>query len=476
MKKQLATIFALLAAVAAQAAAVIEQVIVRQQWPWSTDVKIEYKLSGVTTPVDIAVTAYDGEAPLDSSRLASALTGDRYGITKNGVGTIILDPVAAFGTANVALADFSVKLSLSDSAANINEVLYKIFDLTSGNCTDVTRKQLLNGEYGSVETDFSKIGDGFNTTLDDVLIWTGVTNNIAYKTTHLVMRKIPAKDIVWRCGDGSDSTRERIELQSQYYIKLREDFFIGVFELTQAQYRNIQGANPSTFSSADDSPIRPVETVPYHMFPGSPTDPHGNPGRFASDENVNWPTNTYLHDFGRDYVLDKFYLKTGWEFSLPTEAQWEFACRAGTTGPLYSGKLQTVANAKELGWSSTTSGEETATHPVGLLKPNAFGLYDMLGNVCEHTHNATSGSMKSGAAAGSGDGLSAESPIIDPVGATADAPNRFRRGNSWNYESGSTLDSRSGTRLYFWTWYTGRSDQGFRLVCPVTSQWAAHNL
>ena len=64
--------------------ATINQVIVRQQWPWSTDVKVEYSLTGVDAahPVDIAVTAYNGDTPLDSSRLRSAIRGDLYGVTE----------------------------------------------------------------------------------------------------------------------------------------------------------------------------------------------------------------------------------------------------------------------------------------------------------------------------------------------------------------------------------------------------------
>lgn len=106
------TVLASFLAAASLNAAVIEQVIVRQQWPWSTDVKVEYKLSGVTSPVDISVKAFNGNVELDSSRLAASMTGDRFGITEDGVGTIIIDPVKAFGTSKVALANFKVKLML----------------------------------------------------------------------------------------------------------------------------------------------------------------------------------------------------------------------------------------------------------------------------------------------------------------------------------------------------------------------------
>ena len=183
-------------------AAVIQQVIVRQQWPWSTDIKVEYKLAEVTNAVDISVKTYNGDVELGSSNLASAITGDIYGISESGIGQFVIDPVKAFGNQKVAIADFRVELELNDSAANIGEVLYKIFDLTDGSCTDVTRADLLNGKYGTVETDYTAF-TGFNTPVSDVVIWTGVTNKEEYATTKLVLRKIPAAGQTFTMGSPS---------------------------------------------------------------------------------------------------------------------------------------------------------------------------------------------------------------------------------------------------------------------------------
>ena len=115
---------AILAAALATAtvdAAVIKQVIVRQQWPWSTDVKVEYKLAEVTAPVDISVRAFNGNAELPLP--ASAMKGDLYGVSESGIGQFVIDPVKAFGNTKVAIADFRVELEVTESAANINEVL-----------------------------------------------------------------------------------------------------------------------------------------------------------------------------------------------------------------------------------------------------------------------------------------------------------------------------------------------------------------
>ena len=158
-------VVSLLAALGVQLlpAAVIEQVLVRQQWPWSTDVKIEYRISGLdgSTPVDIVVTAYDGAVPLDSSRLAASLSGDVYGIVANGVGTILLDPIRAFGTEKAAIADFNVELAVKASAANVDEVLYKVVDLNTGSVSDIRRRDFLNGRCGAYETDYGRFGMGF---------------------------------------------------------------------------------------------------------------------------------------------------------------------------------------------------------------------------------------------------------------------------------------------------------------------------
>ncbi len=71
--------------------------------------------------------------------------------------------------------------------------------------------------------------------------------------------------------------------------------------------------------------------------------------------------------------------KAGRTFTLPTEAQWEYACRAGTTTPYYSGAEED--DLKAIGWYAGNS--DNSAHPVGKKKPNAFGLYDMSGNVFE---------------------------------------------------------------------------------------------
>ena len=424
MKKLTAFLVSVLAT-AALNAAVIEQVIVRQQWPWSTDVKVEYKLSAVTNPVDIAVQAFNGATEL--ALPAEAITGDRYGIAEDGVGTLVIDPVAAFGTAKIALANFKVKLTVTDSPENLNETLYKIFCLTNGTCENVTRKDLLNGKWGAVETEFSKIGSGFSTALKDVVIWTGVTNNPAYKTTHLVMRKIPAaKAGEWTMGapTGEPGRAPTDVRETQHQVTLTENFYIGVFEWTEGQKRAI-------FNKAD------------------------------FNERSEYPWTQATWDNGASY-FSTLNSMTGAAFEFPTEAQWEFACRAGTATGLNSGKDWGESYeagpdkdaVSEIGWVRNLPGVVTnENHPVGQLRPNAFGLYDMIGNVSEWCqdwfYNGALGDLNQ---------------LVDPTGPASDsdpgaeANNKCHRGGSVGaayYDARCAARSRAHKANSWQTTYIG---------------------
>ena len=446
-------------------AAVIDQVIVRQQWPWSTDVKIEYRLSGVTSPVDISVTAYNGTTPLDNSNINAALSGNRFGVT-DSVGTIILDPVKAFGDTQVAIADFRVELELSDSMYDYDEVLYKIFCLTNNaDVTTITRRDLMNGKYGAVVTNFANIGQGFKTLLDDVIIWTDVTNNPAYKDTHLVMRKIKAKNVLWTIGSPESEYGREFEGRSeaQHTVKLTQDYFIGVFEVTQEQYVRItDSSNPSNFKSDDGNPYRPVENVYYTTLRGARTES-------ANGEKICWPTNSYKHAVYASSVCGKLRSKFTTHFDLPTEAQWEFACRAGTTNSLYNGRAPISnfqADVDELAWNSGNSASASSgryTSGVGKKKPNAFGLYDMLGNVNEVCANFSVNDISLGG--------TLSDPLVDPDSGYNPNAN-FSRQIRGGCASEQARCSRSAHRGPANWADTGRSYYfGFRLVCPDGTTW-----
>ena len=380
-------------------AANIEQVIVRQQWPWSTDVKVEYKLSAVTEPVDLSVKAYNGEVELDASRLADAISGQLLGIDKDGVGTFIIDPVKAFGTTEVALANFSVKLSVSESKLfskerPYGEPLYKIFDLLSGEVTDVTRGALLTGEWGPVETNFTAIGEGYTTSLDDVVIWTGVTNEPSFKTTKMVLRKIPAKGVKNYLIGSRETQKYQHSNAALRSVNFTNDYYMGVFQVTFAQFQTIL-TNATTaidtnressqlidytngvansgmyYTNALYSATRPVN-IDWLSLRGTPAKPESH-----TVSSKKW-FGLMRHRFSGTFATPVF--------DLPSECVWEYACRAGTETDFNDGLASpTMTTAKKLGRFEAYSADRNqdlskGTMTVGQYRPNAWGLYDMHGN------------------------------------------------------------------------------------------------
>jgi formylglycine-generating enzyme required for sulfatase activity len=202
-----------------------------------------------------------------------------------------------------------------------------------------------------------------------------------YKTTNLVLRKIPAGTFIM----GSPTNElGRTDIETQHTVTLTQDFYIGVFEVTQKQWELVMGNNPSCFANATTYASRPVEKVRYYDIRENPTNGAITP---------NWPQSSQVH---ADSFMGKLRAKTGLAtFDLPTESQWEYACRAGTTTALKSGKNLTAtgncSNMAEVGRyrfngesGSTKYGETSVeTAKVGTYQPNQWGLYDMHGNVLE---------------------------------------------------------------------------------------------
>lgn len=220
-------------------------------------------------------------------------------------------------------------------------------------------------------------------------------------------------------GEGDDSERPRHEVTIA-------PFFMSKYPITQAQYQAVMGSNPS--SPKDRGESRPVGQVSWH-----------NAIAFCQE----------LSSRGVHGVSPKEIL----QFSLPNEAQWEYACRAGTETPFYFGETISTEQANYDGNYSYGSGRkgiyrEHATD-VGTFPPNNFGLYDTHGNVCEwcadYWHDNYENAPKEGIA-----WLEA-----------SDDSNRVLRGGAWfDYPRSCRSASRTGTspeeRYDFF---------GFRVVC-----------
>lgn len=280
----------------------------------------------------------------------------------------------------------------------------------------------------------------------------GTATNRLYKSTVLLMRLIPAAEVRWRMGGPkgevgmNDATRETI-----HYVTLSSDYYIGVYPVTQLQYAIVGGGRDSTCKGPGfpDADFQPVDYCSYNELRGS---------------SVSWPAD--LHKVASGSGVDLFRKYTGIaSFDLPTDAQWEYACRAGTATSLNSGCNITDANVDaaldEVAWYRDNSG--LVAHEVGLKKPNNWGLYDMHGNVLEWVLDWYS--------TGSTHYCEEGADVRDPKG--DDAPvNKWRiqRGGGWNLNARA---NRSAWRGYTTPGNHNENSQGgfgFRLVCDAVAE------
>ncbi len=200
-----------------------------------------------------------------------------------------------------------------------------------------------------------------------------------YKTTKLVFRRIPAGTFMMGSPVGELGREYAWGDETQHQVTLTQPFYVGVFEVTQTQWERVMGTWPSYFNNASYRDYRPVECVSYDMIRGS-------------SDGAGWPSNSNVD---ADSFMGRLRARTGKAFDLPTESQWEYAGRAGTTTALNSGKNLTdvnqCPNMSEVGryWYNGGSGytqngdTSVATAKVGSYLPNAWGLYDIHGNVWE---------------------------------------------------------------------------------------------
>ena len=222
----------------------------------------------------------------------------------------------------------------------------------------------------------------------------GVVTNSLYKTTTLLMRKIMAKDVTWTMGSTTLETKRNATRETAHRVTLTNNYYIGVYQVTQAQWDLIQPSRlaPSYYNNAADRAMRPVEQVCYNEIRNAANST-------TADTAYDWPADPNPNSF-----LGKLRTKSGLDFDLPSEAQWEFAARAGNGDTKWgdgSGILNGDADAnlnllgryerdggKVLNGSSYANpaqscGATNGTAIVGSYAPNAWGLYDMHGNVWE---------------------------------------------------------------------------------------------
>lgn len=259
----------------------------------------------------------------------------------------------------------------------------------------------------------------------------GITNDV-YKTDRLLLRRVHAAGKSWKMGKTGSA------VNPLHYVTLTNDYYIGIYEVTRAQYSRINGTMWATdaysCNSYPDSRIRPASTiVSYTALRGT----------------KNWPGDGHAVD--DDSVLGRLRRNTGILFDLPTEAEWEFACRGGTSSDHYGTYLDICWNRS----NSDVDGTGMKPQPVGKKEPNAFDLYDMIGNVWEWVldwHEATTG----------------RDYVVEPPGPDSGSGRQLRGGD---YTRQSDVNSASYRISRGLSGELTDDTYGFRVTAPAGYAW-----
>ena len=298
----------------------------------------------------------------------------------------------------------------------------------------------------------------------------GLLGNDDYRTTKLVMRKIMAKDITWTMGSTAlESLNRNATREATHQVTLENNYYIGVFEVTQDQWALIQTDRPTPayYNNASYRSMRPVEQVSYNEIRNA-----ANSG--TANTAYDWPNDPNPGSF-----LGILRTKTGIDFDLPSEAQWEFAARAGNGSTKWgdgSGivNTDTDGNLNSLGRYQRNGGKPGSSDPaasadassataiVGSYSPNDWGLYDMHGNVWEWCLDWREDDITSFNGRVNIDSSDPSKTLSGATGAS-----RAGRGGAWNAGAGycrpayRDADDPSSQRLKIY---------GFRVLCTAGLQ------
>ena len=380
--KQTLIAMAIVAAFTANASVTVTNVVCKQQTPWNgkVDISYEVKSDDANAEVYIYATGFDQDA--NQYMAVRSVTGDGAdGPVKPGKHSMVWNVTTDYPGFNSTA--FSVKISALTGGSP-----YLVVDLSGGADAHSYPVSYLN-----------QIPSGG---------WTE-----EYKTTKMVLRLLPPG--TFTMGSPSDE-RGRDSDENLHQVTLTKPFYVGVFEVTQKQWELVMGENPSWYK--DDK--KPVHNVKYNEIRGSVN-------------GAGWPAHNQVD---ADTFMGRLRSKANMLFDLPTEAQWEYACRAGAGTAWNNGTTTTNSysdgNLNKLGsYSKNSDGMPTY---VGSFLPNAWGLYDMHGNAREWCLDWY-GDYQSDL-------------VIDPVGAKENKSgyDRVSRGGSYGDSAGSC---RSATRIQY---------------------------
>lgn len=207
---------------------------------------------------------------------------------------------------------------------------------------------------------------------DDISQLPGGITDRRYKTDSLVFRKIPAKGVEFTMGGKLTSTGAG----KPHRVVFTNDFYIAVYETTQKQLLNLAGERGTIdYADAEDADVMPADAVAYG---GLATLEHTSLTHYNGWGVTSRGQGTRSLSSQMSHIR-KARIMIGLELDIPTVAQWEFAARAGS-GALNHNDLD-ASSVGDIAWHEDNS--DGKPHPVGLKEPNAWGLYDVQGNVWE---------------------------------------------------------------------------------------------
>lgn len=207
----------------------------------------------------------------------------------------------------------------------------------------------------------------------------GITNDM-YKTDWLLMRRIPAANVIWRMGSplgeiGKNYDDTNNYRETPHLVRLSSDYYMAVYETTVCQYERIRGGSSVGLSGA--SALRPKCEISWNDIRGNG----------ATGGDYEWPAKGSAVSSSSVLGIMRNRWPAVGAFDLPTEAQWEYACRAGCGSALYNGTeldgYNGITSSNIIAVVGWCKGVVSRTQPVGMKQPNDWGLFDMLGNADE---------------------------------------------------------------------------------------------